>query len=115
MKRSGSMADGDSQLDAFFRRLLDKSARQRLPELFTSSPHGDALYHIHDRGGVSVVALRTSSLTHDQLIQIMTYRLAQYVMLGYVNNSTVYEAGLEYEPLEYVDPDDIHVIAGATE
>jgi hypothetical protein len=50
----------------YVRDLLDRAAAVRLPELF-ASPHPDALYQLPNRHGVSVVALRTSSLSQEQL------------------------------------------------
>jgi 4-cresol dehydrogenase (hydroxylating) len=107
-------SESDPEAAAYFRALLDKAARIRMPELFAAPPAG-ALYHLRDRHGVSVVAVRTTELSHEQLIQIMTYRLAQYVVLDYVNKRMVYEARLEHESLENLDPDDVHVLAGAAE
>lgn len=104
----------DPGAEAFFRRLLDKAAALHMPELFAAPPAG-ALYHLRDRHGVGVVALRTTSLSREQLLGIMTYRLAQYVVLDYVNRKMVYEAGLEHESLENVAPGDVHFIAGSAE
>ncbi len=106
-------SESDPEAAAFFRRLLEKSAALRLPELFEVPPPS-ALYHLRDRHGVSVVALRTPDLSRAQLVAIMTYRLAQYVVLDYVNLDVVYAAGLEHESLDNVAPDDVHVIAGAS-
>ena len=92
--------------------LLDPTARIRLPELF-KNPHSEALYHLPDRHGVSVTALRTTSLSADQLRAILTYRLAQYVIARHVDARMVYANGMEHEPFSNVSPDDIHVIAGS--
>jgi hypothetical protein len=103
--------EDDPPVAAFFARLLERSAALRMPELFRSPPPG-ALFHLPNRHGVAAVALRTTDLTREQLVGIMTYRLAQYVVLDYVNKRMVYEAGLEHESLENVDDGDVHVVAG---
>jgi CRP-like cAMP-binding protein len=100
--------------EAYVRNLLDRAAALRLPELFASPP-SDALYYLPNRHGVSVVVLRTTSLNHDQLIKIMTYRLAQYIAINYVDTQMVYETRLEHEPLTNVSPDDIHILAGSAD
>lgn len=112
--RETSQTQADPRCEAFIRCLLDKAARQRLPELFTGE-HPDALYYIRNRNGVSVIALRTPSLSQDQLIKIMTYRLAQYVAINFVDARMVYEAGMEHEPLSSVSKDEVNVIAGSAE
>jgi hypothetical protein len=104
----------DPQVEPFIQQLLDRSARQRLPALFQAPPT-DALARLANREGVSVVAVRTRSLTHDQLLQILTYRLAQYILLRYFDPRLVYEARLQHEPVDQVAPDDVHVIAGDAE
>src|SRR5262245_49937442 len=94
--------------------LLDLRAPIRLPELF-SDPPSDALYYLPDRHGVSVVAVRTTSLSANQLRAILTYRLAQYVIARQVDARMVYAKRMEHEPLSNVSADDIHVIAGSPE
>src|SRR5262245_15987122 len=86
------------------------AAAIRLPELFRNQL--GALYAVANRNGVAVVALRTTSLSGQHLIQLMTYRLAQYLLAGFVDPRLVYERQLEYEPLNHTSPDDVHVIAG---
>jgi hypothetical protein len=98
----------------YVRDLLDRAAALRLPELF-ASPHPDALYQLPNRHGVSVVALRTSSLSQEQLTQILTYRLAQYLRVDLIDPSMVYQERMEHDLLTNVSAKDIHVIAGVPE
>jgi 4-cresol dehydrogenase (hydroxylating) len=102
------------RFDKFFEKLLDKAAVQRVPQLFANQC-SEALYRIENRGGVSVVALRTASLTEGLLIEIMRYRLAQYVALRYVNLEAVYRSGADYESLDNVSSDDVHVVSGVAD
>ena len=99
MTDAAGFSESDPKVAAFFAKLLERSAALRMPELFRTPPAG-SLFHLPDRHGVSVVALRTIHLSREQLVQIMTYRLAQYVVLDYVNKQLVYEAGLAHESLE---------------
>ncbi len=94
--------------------LLDRAAALRLPELF-ASPHPDALYQLPNRHGVSVVALRTSSLSQEQLTHILTYRLAQYLITGMIDSDFIYQTQMAHEPFSTVSAKDIHVVAGSPE
>jgi hypothetical protein len=98
----------------YVRDLLDRAAAIRLPELF-ASPHPDALYRLPNRHGVSVVALRTSSLSQEQLTHILTYRLAQYLITGMIDSDVIYQTQMAHEPFSSVSAKDIHVVAGSPE
>ena len=98
--------------EPFVRRLIDGAGGFRLPELFVEASC-DALYHLPDRHGVSVVALRASSLGEEQTGKLMTYRLVQYVFAGQVDATTAVAAGWEQEPRSGLAPSDIHVLAGS--
>lgn len=104
----------DRVCDAFIRALLDRAALLRLPELFREI-HPEALYQLRNREGVSVTALRTSSLDREQLVKIMTYRLAQYAAIDFVDRQVICQEGLEHEPLDSVSPDDVHVLVGSAD
>lgn len=105
--------DVNPERDAFIRDLLDRAAQIRMPELFAGHP--DALWHVANRHGVSVIALRTPSLSHEQLLEIMRYRLVQYLLANQLDADVVFREHLNHEPLVNVSPSDIHVMAGATE
>jgi hypothetical protein len=62
-----------------------------------------------------VVALRTSSLSHEQLTHILTYRLAQYLSTGMIDSDVIYQAQMIHEPFSSVSAKDIHVVAGSPE
>lgn len=113
-KGPGQTPPADTESEGFIRGLLDHAANIRLPELFKGE-QPKALYHLPNRHGVSVVALRTASLSQDQLIKIMTYRLAQYVAIGFVDPQMVYKKRMEHEPLSDVSPDEVHIVAGSAE
>jgi hypothetical protein len=100
--------------EVYMQRLLAQASGVCLPELFVAG-HPNALYYLPSRNGVSVIALHTHDLNHDQLKQILTYRLAQYLVAGHIDARMVFDKQLLHEPLENVDPDDIHIIAGLPE
>lgn len=104
----------DPELESFIGDLLDRAGRLRLPELFTGN-HPEALWQVPNRQGVSVVALRTPGLTEPQLIGILTYRLAQYLMANELDPQLIFERRLTHEPLSNVSTADIHIIASAAE
>lgn len=98
----------------YVRHVEEMAAGLRVPDLF-ARPHPQALYHLANRHGVSALALRTRHLTMDQLTAILTFRLAQYVHLGYRDAELSYNTGLTHEPLDSVGPDDVHYLAGDAE
>jgi hypothetical protein len=63
----------------------------------------------------SVVALRTPSLSEEQLIGILTYRLAQYLLANQLDPQLIFERRLQHEPRANVSGADIHVMAGVSE
>jgi hypothetical protein len=101
----------DASADAYVAGLVEAAAEIRLPELF-ARPHKDAILSVADRQGIAVTALRTSSLSEEQLVSLMRFRLAQYLEVNFVEANVIYERRLEHEPLEGVYPNDIHVLAG---
>jgi hypothetical protein len=104
----------ETAANAYVADLLDRAAAVRLPELF-ASPHPDALYQLPNRHGISVVALRTSSLSQQQLTHILTYRLAQYLITGMIDADVIYQTQMIHEPFSSVSANDIHVVAGSPE
>jgi len=104
----------DATADAYIAGLVDVAAGIRLPELF-KKPHPDSIFSVPNRGGIGVTVLRTSDLREEQVVELMRYRLAQYIEANFVEPNVVYERRLEFEPLENVFPDDIHVIAGSVD
>src|SRR5712691_9605604 len=99
---------------AFINDLIETAARQRLPDLFAGE-HPDALYHVPDRNGVSVLVVRTPQLSEEHLVKLMKYRLAQYLAVNFVDTDMIYQARMAYEPLSGVSPNDVHFIAGSVE
>ncbi len=98
---------------AYVHHLIDEAARQRLPDLF-GAEHPDAIYRT-TRNGVTVLVLRTPSLTEEQLVKLLRFRLAQYLAVHFIDGQMVYEARMEHEPLANVLPDDVHFLAGAAD
>ena len=104
----------DPEVDAYIQEVLRKAADIRLPELFRTRS-SDALYYLSNRGGLSVVALRTTALTEDQLVSILTYRLAQYLAINFVDPSIVHQRRLTHEPLASSFPSEVHIVAGSAD
>ncbi len=102
------------EVEQFVRGIIEEAAKQRLPELFAGD-YPSAVYRVPNRNGVGVIALRTTDLTQEQLVKIMRYRLAQYLSVNFVDTDIAYERRVEYEPLENLSQDDIHIIAGSVE
>jgi hypothetical protein len=104
----------DASAESYVAGLVEAAAAIRLPGLF-AKPHSNAILSVQDRGGISVTALRTSDLTEEQLVELMRFRLAQYLEVNFVEPTVVYEQRLEHESLDNVYPNDVHVVAGSVD
>jgi hypothetical protein len=102
------------EAEDFVRSLVEQASVLRLPELFAPE-RADRIYFQPARNGVVTTVVRTTALSEPELITLMKYRLAQYAVINFVDANMIYEARLEYEPLDGVAPGDIHVIAGSEE
>ena len=100
----------DDQVAAYVHSVVEAASAIRLPELF-AAPQPNALYFLPNRHGVAVTALRSTDLSEEQLIQLLQYRLAQYLSIQYVEPRIVYTEQLWHEPRSFVSADDVHVIA----
>ena len=113
-KRRARIPLDDADADAYVAALIRNAAEIRLPEIF-GQPHPEAIFLVPNRHGINVTALKTKSLTEDQLLDLMRFRLAQYLDVNFVNGQLVYEERMEHEDTAGVRPDDIHVMAGSAE
>jgi CRP-like cAMP-binding protein len=113
-RKHARLVQGGPEVEAYSRQLMERAAQVRLPELFQSR-HRQALYHVVDRNGVSTVVLRRSALRDEQLVELLRYRLGQYVhpSISIIDPRLVYESRMEHEPLENEAAGDIHFIAGS--
>jgi len=112
--QADSLVGLEPEVDEFIRALLARAAAIRLPDLFANRPD-DALYWVGDRHGVSTVALRTPSLTEEQLTAILAFRLAQYLMAHQLDPRLIHARGLQHEPVANVSPGDVHIVSGVAE
>jgi hypothetical protein len=103
----------DATREGFIRQLLDKAAGLRVPTL--AAQDRASLYRVENRHGVTVVALRTANLSQQELLAVMTYRLAQYVTISFVDPKIVSDARMEHEPLSNASQDEVHIIAVSAE
>jgi Cyclic nucleotide-binding domain len=93
----------------FIRGLLERAKMIRLGSLLEG--RSDALYQKIDRRGITTVAVKTPSLTTYELEALLQYRLAQYLIVGFLNPIKVYEARLQHEPVSAVTADDVHILS----
>ena len=100
----------DGQVAAYVRHIIEAASAIRMPELF-AAPHPNALYFLPNRHGVAVTALRSTDLTEEQILQLLQYRLAQYLAVQYVDPLTIYTERIWHEPRSSVSADDVHVLA----
>jgi len=91
--------------------LVDAAASIRLSALFGARTAERVLYRSRARSGIQVIAIETHALSHEELVSIMRYRLAQYLAVHFVDLERVFAERIEYEPLDHTSPHDVHVIA----
>jgi len=101
----------EDEVAAHTQRLVVQAAGVRLPELFGAGRRG--LAHRTERCGVTTVAVLTRDLRPPELLDILRFRLAQYLMARFVDPEVIFAAGREYEPPEQVTGDDLHILAGS--
>jgi CRP-like cAMP-binding protein len=104
------MSADDDQVAAYARGVIEAASATHLPELF-AAPQPHALYFLPNRHGVAVTALRSADLTEEQIIQLLRYRLAQYLSVQYVDPRMVFAEQMWHEPPSHVLADDVHVMA----
>lgn len=97
------------EVGAWVTQMVERAAAIRLPGL--TAGHPDAIHATIDRNGVTTVVLRTPALQEEQLIDLMKFRLAQYLAVNFVDPAMVFAEGIEHEPLSGVSEHDIHVIS----
>lgn len=113
--RTLARPDGQSpDVDAHSRAIIDRARRVRLAEVFRSRSDA-ALYWNEDRYGITTVAMRTTSLSERQLLDILRFRLAQYLQAGQLDPRLIFDRRLEHEPASHVSPEDIHFLCGVSE
>lgn len=101
------------EVAAWVTETIERAASIRLPDLLAGHP--DAVYSMLDRNGVTTLVLRTPALRQAQLVELMKFRLAQYLAVNFVDPAMVYAEQIEHEPLSGVSDDDIHVISLAAD
>src|ERR1700756_5273095 len=102
----------DPAVERFTEGIIRKAEDVRLHDLWM--PSDRATLYRERRHGVDVVAVRTAALDQHQLIGLLRYRMAQYLMAGFFDPGMVFRQGLTHEPLSDVSADDVHIVAAST-
>ena len=104
------------EAEAYANGLIEAAASIRLADLFAKPVPGRdrALYRSKARRSIQVVAVETGSLREQELFDVMRFRLAQYLVVRFVDLDRVFAERIEYEPLDHSGPRDVHLIAGDT-
>jgi hypothetical protein len=99
-----------AETEAFVQELIEAAADLRMPELVAARWRG-ALYEMHDRHGITTIAAPTAALEERQVLTLLSYRLAQYLAIGFVSPWVAYAHKLRHEPRSKIAEDDIHMIS----
>lgn len=110
-ERAAEVGAGMSNADGFAEQIIRTGAAVRLGTLLTTPPEG-TLYHVPDRGGLSIVALPTTSLSREEIAGLLAYRFAQYLRVGFVDREIVCAQGMRTVPASGIAPGDVHVVVG---
>ncbi len=113
--RTVTTPDGQSpEVEAHTRAIVDLARRGRLADVFRR--RSDAtLYWNEDRYGITTVAMRTTSLSEKQLLDVLRFRLVQYLLARQLDPRLIFDRRLEHEPSSHVSPEDIHFLSGVSE
>ncbi len=100
--------------EAYAAELIASAASIRLADLFAKpAPGADrALYRSRPRRSIQVVAIETRALRADELLDIMRFRLAQYLAVRFVDIDRIYAERIQHEPLDHSGPNDVHLVTG---
>ena len=95
-------------------QLIEAASSIRLADLFARPAPGQdrALYRSRPRRSIQVVAIETRALRGDELIDIMRFRLAQYLAVRFVDIERIYAERIQHEPLDHSGPSDVHLVTG---
>jgi hypothetical protein len=103
-------ADG-VDADAFAEQVIQTGAAVRLRALL-ATPRPEALYYLPDRNGITVVALPTTGLSCHEVADLLAFRFAQYVDVGFVDRRIACAQDMCSERASVVAPGDVHIVAG---
>jgi hypothetical protein len=81
-----------TEQERFLADLVETGSRSCLPGL-TRDVASRAVYSQSDRCGVTVAVVPTSELDEAELDELLTFRLAQYVSIGFVDRDRVFNVG----------------------
>lgn len=97
--------------DGFAEQVIRAGAAVRLRSLL-GTPRPGALYQVADRNGISVVALPSTALTDREVADLLAFRFAQYLAIGFVDRQIARAQNMRCEPATVVRPGDVHIVAG---
>lgn len=89
-------SDVGGESSQYLERLVKSGSAIEIPEL-AQDTWPAALYQVQDRGGVSVLVLRTTTLTTGQRTALLRFQFAQYVAAGFIDEEILFGRRLEYD------------------
>ena len=101
-------------IDAYITRVTEAAEQIRMPELLELDDPA-VIYRVANRNGVGVVVLPSTALTEEQIVDLLAYRIAQYMLVNFVDAESAFEQQLMYEPRSAINDDDLHVLALSAE
>ena len=97
--------------DSFAEKVIEAGAGVRLSALL-GTPRPGTLYQVADRNGISVVALPSTALTDREVADLLAFRFAQYLAIGFVDRRIACAQNMRREPATVVAPGDVHIVTG---
>lgn len=107
----GPGCDVPDSAEAFAEQVIRAGQAIRLPALL-STGRSDSIYHLADRNGITVVAVPSTSLSGQEVADLLAFRFAQYLDVGFVDRQIVSLQNMRSEPATIVAPGDVHIVAG---
>jgi Cyclic nucleotide-binding domain len=113
-ERAATPGGHSVDVEAYTREIVNLARGVRLADVFRRRSDA-ALYWQEDRYGITTVAMRTTSLSERQLLDILLFRLAQYLQAGQLDPRLIFDARLSHEPTGNVSKEDVHFLSGVSE
>lgn len=98
------------EIRSYIDGVIQRAAEVRLQRL-TTNRNNNFLCRVNDREGITTFAVVTSDLTEEEVFQIMTFRLAQYLTIGFVDPQIMLKKSHYYEPISNLLEDEVHIMA----
>ncbi|MGM0876991.1 MAG: hypothetical protein ACQEWV_20145 [Bacillota bacterium] len=102
---------GLDNVDRYVREIIRNQDNLTYLSLLDPSSLNRCIYSKVNRFGLSTIAIKSKDMLPHQLLGIMSFRLREYLKLGWIDPNLVYNQKIFHEPLQETHDEDIHIIS----